>query len=139
MTSTASLPSTADSPSTGSARQQVRGPHLAVGVLLLAGAIAVAAAASTGAGPVLLFAVLPDLALLGAIGASHERGQLPARAVPLYNLLHHPLVPALFLAAVVLGVLGAYWVVAALAWGAHIALDRGLGYGLRTPDGWQRA
>lgn len=25
-----------------------------------------------------------------------------------------------------------------LAWLVHIAADRALGYGLRTPDGWQR-
>ena len=62
---------------------------------------------------------------------------LARRAVPAYNLLHSPVVPALLLVAAVAG-LGAYWAVAAITWAAHIAIDRGVGYGLRTRDGWQR-
>jgi len=31
------------------------------------------------------------------------------------------------------------FLVGAAAWGVHIAVDRVAGYGLRTPDGFQRA
>ena len=30
------------------------------------------------------------------------------------------------------------WLVGALAWALHVAIDRAVGYGLRTPDGFQR-
>lgn len=102
-------------------------------------AIALAVRHDTGVGSVLLFAVLPDLAFLLALGQSHQPGQLARRAVPAYNLMHHPALPALLLVASATGLLGTYWLVAALAWGAHIAFDRAAGYGLRTSDGWQRA
>lgn len=75
------------------------------------------------------FGVAPDLALLYGVGAGLERGQLHPRAVPLYNLLHRywlPLAIAFFLPA------------AALAWALHISIDRAVGYGLRTRDGFQR-
>ena len=36
------------------------------------------------------------------------------------------------------GLIGIGFGIGALAWGAHIALERALGYGLRTPDGYQR-
>ena len=78
-------------------------------------------------------------ALLLALGQQFQHGQLPRRAVPAYNLLHHPVVPTLVLAAALTGLLGTYWVVAALAWAAHICIDWAAGYGLRTADGWQRA
>jgi len=58
--------------------------------------------------------------------------------VPLYNALHRfagPLAFALLAAAF----LPAGYLVGALAWGLHIAVDRVAGYGLRTPDGFQRS
>jgi hypothetical protein len=30
------------------------------------------------------------------------------------------------------------WLAAGLAWSAHISFDRSLGFGLRTPEGFQR-
>ena len=122
----------------GLARTTARPGHLVAGLLLLAAAVAAAMTGDTGVSSVLVFVLLPDVALLAAAGARHAPGQLPARAVPLYNLLHHPAVPAVLLLAGVVGLLGSYWLVAGLAWAAHIAVDRGVGYGLRTRDGWQR-
>jgi len=108
------------------------------------------------AAPVLLAAVLPDLTFLLGIGQPHGRGQLPARAVPAYNLAHRPILPLLviglsvgaLLAARVLNAEIDTWesaraipllaYAAGLAWLAHIAIDRACGFGLRTPDGWQR-
>ena len=57
--------------------------------------------------------------------------------MPLYNLLHRFGGPAA-LAALALTVLPETWLVGALAWALHGAVDRTVGYGLRTPDGFQR-
>jgi hypothetical protein len=88
-----------------------------------------------------VFAVGPDLAFLAGIGQTNglEKGQLPPRAVPLYNAAHRlwgPLVLGLVAAA---GLLPPALLVGALVWGAHVCLDRAVGYGLRTPDGFQRS
>ena len=124
--------------STGRARTEVKPGHLVAGAVLLAAAVVAAMTWETGVSSVLVFALLPDVALLAAAGAKHAPGQLPARAVPVYNLLHHPGVPLALLGAGLVGLLGTYWLVAGLAWAAHVAVDRGVGYGLRTKDGWQR-
>ncbi len=124
--------------STGAARGPARPAHLVTGIGLLALAVTAAVLWDTGVTSVLVFALLPDLALLAGIGGGpHQPGQLPRRAVRAYNLSHGPLVPALLLVAAVAG-LGAYWLVAATTWVAHTAIDRGVGYGLRSDDGWQR-
>jgi len=89
--------------------------------------------------PPVAFGAGPDLALLLGAGAGLARGQLHPRAVPLYNLLHRFWGPlALGVVAVAAG-LSAAWVVGALAWALHVAIDRAAGYGLRTPDGFQRS
>jgi hypothetical protein len=80
----------------------------------------------------------PDLALLFGAGTGLAPGQLHPRAVPLYNALHRLAGPAALVAAAGAGILGGAWLVAGLAWGAHVALDRTVGYGLRTPEGHQR-
>jgi hypothetical protein len=83
------------------------------------------------------FAIGPDLALFAGVGAGLEKGRLHPRAVPLYNALHGYWGPALLaLAALVLPI---GYLVGALAWAFHISLDRALGYGKRTPEGFQRA
>ena len=89
--------------------------------------------------PPVAFGAGPDLALLLGAGAGLAGGQLHPRAVPLYNLLHRFWGPlALGVVAVAAG-LSAAWVVGALAWALHVAIDRAVGYGLRTPDGFQRS
>lgn len=84
-----------------------------------------------------VFAIAPDLALLAGYAPHLAKGQFHPRAVPLYNALHSYAGPALLGIAALLG-LGNAWLVAALAWALHIAVDRCLGYGLRTPEGFQR-
>lgn len=75
--------------------------------------------------------VLPDVALFGG-GAG---GALNPAWVSLYNALHTWWTPALLgLVALVLPVLVPF----ALGWACHVAWDRMLGYGLRTPEGLQR-
>jgi hypothetical protein len=83
------------------------------------------------------FAVGPDVALLAGIAPGLAKGQLHPRAVPLYNALHRFWGPAA-LAALALVLLPGGYLVGALAWALHVAVDRTLGYGLRTPDGFQR-
>jgi len=87
--------------------------------------------------------IAPDLTFFAAAGA-HEpviRGQLPRKAVPVYNAAHRTWVP--------LALTAAYAVAAPLnmpalftfllAWMLHIAVDRVAGYKLRGQDGFVRA
>jgi predicted acyltransferase len=139
-------------------RQSIRRlAWLAVGIALTAFAIFEVVVHDLGPAPILVFAVLPDLAFLVGIGQPHERGQLPSRAVPAYNLAHRPLVALAVIALALAGLLAARLLkqapaefeaarriplvvyVAGVTWLAHIALDRALGFGLRTPEGWQRS
>lgn len=86
---------------------------------------------------VVVFLLGPDVALFLGIGSGLEKGQLHPRAVPVYNALHRYWGPA----ALALGslVLPEGWLAAALAWAVHVSLDRAIGYGLRTPEGFQRS
>lgn len=86
-----------------------------------------------------LFVLGPDLAGLLSIEPGLERGRMSPRAVPLYNLLHRPTLPLALAAAALVGLVPAGLLVGALAWGFHIAVDRAVGYGLRTRDGYQRS
>jgi hypothetical protein len=83
------------------------------------------------------FAIAPDLALFVGVAPGLARGQFHPRAVPLYNALHHVAGPTLLGIAALL-VLGVPWLAGALAWAVHIAIDRAVGYGPRTPEGFQR-
>jgi hypothetical protein len=78
----------------------------------------------------------PDVALFAGAGAGLERGQLHPRAVGLYNALHRFHGPVVLLAVGLFAPLACF--VAGLAWAAHVAVDRAAGYGLRTPEGFQR-
>jgi hypothetical protein len=82
-------------------------------------------------------AIAPDLALLLGFGAGLEHRQLHPRAVRLYNAAHSYAGPALLAGAAI--VLPAGLLIAALAWAFHVSLDRALGYGMRTRDGFQRS
>jgi hypothetical protein len=111
---------------------------------VLAAALAVSAVAVCVAGPgsgwlTAAFAIGPDLALFAGISSGLEKGRLAPRAVPLYNAFHLYLGPLVLAAAIAAGLLSQAWIGAALAWGAHVALDRAIGYGLRGRDGFQRA
>ncbi len=88
-----------------------------------------------------VFAILPDLSLIGAFA---ERGRLRPDRVRLYNVAHAWWLPvALIGASLVVPIPGFGWglrpglevFLAGLAWLAHIAVDRVVGYGLRAPDG----
>ena len=91
-----------------------------------------------GLGPLLLFGIVPHLPVLLALGQPHARGQMARRAVPLFNVMHHPLPPVLVAALAAAGLLSPFWLVGGLAWFSHIVVDFALGDGLRTTDGWRR-
>jgi uncharacterized protein DUF4260 len=84
------------------------------------------------------FAIGPDLALLYGGGRDLAHGQLHPRAVGAYNLLHRFWGPLALGAAAALAIVPIGFLVGALTWTFHVALDRALGYGLRTHDGFQR-
>ena len=105
---------------------------------LLAAAVLEIAQHGTGLWQFFAFGAAPDLALLLGAGPGLSQGQLHPRAVPAYNLLHRVWGPLVLAALVAAGALGTGFLVGALAWGLHIAIDRAAGYGLRTPDGFGR-
>lgn len=86
--------------------------------------------------PLLLFGIVPHLTVLYGLGQRHGRGQLAQRAVPAFNVMHHPVVPLALAAAAAAGVVGPFWLVGALAWLSHIVVDWALGDGLRGRDGF---
>jgi Domain of unknown function (DUF4260) len=115
-----------------------RSAYGALAGVLFAAAVFVLVDRDTGWWQFFAFGAAPDLALFVGIGAGLAKGQLHPRAVPLYNALHRFAGPIAFAIAAA-AFLPAGYLVGALAWGLHIAIDRVAGYGLRTPDGFQRS
>jgi hypothetical protein len=109
---------------------------LAAGLVALI--VAVYAREDVGWWPVVAFGLGPDLALFLGAGKGLERGQLHPRAVPLYNAVHRFWGPFALAVVALAADLPAAWLVGALAWATHVAVDRAVGYGLRTRDGFQR-
>jgi hypothetical protein len=105
---------------------------------LLVAATAAEAIMHSSYWPIAAFGIGPDLALLYGGGTDLARGQIHPRAVGAYNLLHRFWGPLALGGAVTFGIAPVAFLVGALAWGFHVALDRALGYGLRTRDGFQR-
>ncbi len=114
-----------------------RSAWLAAGVLLIAAAVVEASRHHLGLWPI-GFTLVPDLSFTAGIGQASEHGQLPRRAVGLYNLVHRPVLPLGLIVAGSVGALSLLSLVVGLCWLAHITVDRAMGYGLRTPEGWQR-
>ena len=108
-----------------------------VGVAGAAAAIGLVIWQRTSWWQLVVFAIAPDLSLLFGASSRLQRGQLHARAVPVYNAVHRLWVPAV-LAIVAALLQQPAWVAAGLAWVAHIGFDRSLGFGLRTAEGFQR-
>lgn len=117
-------------------------PRLAYTGLAAALIVAVTALvrAHGGGGLALTLALAPDVTFVYGAAPGLAKGQLHPRAVRLYNAAHSFPGPLLLALAGALGWFGMSvpWMVAALAWAAHIAVDRALGVGLRGPEGFQR-
>jgi hypothetical protein len=117
----------------------VRAAYAAVAALLLGVIVFEVDKHGTGYWQIAAFGLGPDIALLFGTGRGLARGQLHPRAVGPYNAVHRFWGPlALGVIAVAAGLPVGYFI-GALAWAFHIGLDRALGYGLRTPDGFQRS
>ncbi len=91
-----------------------------------------------GLAPVLVFGIVPHLPSLLGLGQPHAPGQMAARAVPLFNVMHHPAPPLVIVALAMAGLLSPFWLVSGLAWFSHIVGDLAFDKGLRTADGWRR-
>ncbi|MDX6424901.1 MAG: hypothetical protein QOD52_306 [Gaiellaceae bacterium] len=112
--------------------------YATLGVLLLTAIVLEAAKHGTGYWQIAAFALGPDLALLYGAGSGLAKGQLHPRAVGVYNLVHRFWGPLLLATLVSFDLIALGFFIGALAWAFHVALDRALGYGLRTRDGFQR-
>jgi len=86
----------------------------------------------------LAFAIMPDIGLVYGISPNLAHGQLNPRAVPLYNALHSAGGPLITILAGLSGPAPDWLLVAGLAWLAHVAFDRAIGYGLRDKNGYVR-
>lgn len=113
----------------------------ALGLALLVFSIFQSVTYGWAAGAVIIvFAILPDIALIGAFA---EQGLLRPSRVRFYNLLHTPWIPLVVIAVSFLpwpslgwGLRGGHEIfLAGVAWLMHIAVDRALGYGRREADG----
>ncbi len=87
---------------------------------------------------VLAFGIVPHLPVVLGVGQPHAHGQMAVRAVPLFNLMHHPVLPLAVVAMAAAGILSSLWLVGGLVWFSHVVMDLAFGQGLRTADGWRR-
>jgi hypothetical protein len=111
--------------------------YAAAGFIAAGVAIAVVVTQHATWWPLVVFAIAPDLSFLASMSGGLDRGQLAPRAVPIYNAVHRYWAPAALVVSSFL-LSSPVWLAAGLAWVAHISFDRSLGFGLRTPEGFQR-
>lgn len=104
--------------------------------LLLVVIVVEVLARSTGYWQLAAFGLGPDLALFASAGRGLAPGQISPRGVPVYNAVHRFWGPAALFLISAIGVLPAGYLIGALTWAFHIAVDRTLGFGLRRPDGF---
>ena len=130
--------STHPTPASPSRSHRMRLSYSGVCALLVTVIVVELARRGGGYGQLAAFGPAPDLALVLGVGTGLARGQLHPRAVTAYNLLHRAWGPVALGTLTIAGVLPTAFLIGALAWGLHVALDRALGYGLRTRDGFQR-
>ena len=119
-------------------RPSLRHGWLVPGLALAVYANALAGQHGIGLLVVLAFGIVPHLPVLLGVGQPHAQGQMAGRAVPLFNLMHHPILPVAMVVLAAAGALSPFWLVGGLIWLSHIVVDLGFGHGLRTADGWRR-
>jgi hypothetical protein len=86
----------------------------------------------------LAFGIVPHVPALAGLVMPHAKGQMPPRAVPIFNALHDPMLPIVLLALGLANVLPPIAIVGGLAWISHVMVDWALGNGKRTRDGYPR-
>jgi hypothetical protein len=119
-------------------RRWRRPAYALLAVSLLAAVVAAVTEGTAEWWMAVAFGLGPDIALIVGASPALEKGQLHPRAVPLYNLLHRFWGPVVLGAVAATGLIPSAFLVGALAWAFHIALDRSVGYELRAADGFQR-
>jgi hypothetical protein len=119
---------------TSAARTWIRG----LGALLLLVAVGFEAVRHGAYAWAAIGLLAPDLALLRGGGAELVRGQLNPRAVGAYNAVHRYWGPLGLMVIALPDAMPLAVFIVGLAWAAHVAVDRALGYGLRDADGFQR-
>jgi hypothetical protein len=112
--------------------------YVTLAALLLTATLLEAFGHGTGYWQIAVFGFAPDLALFYGASNGLAKGQLHPRAVSAYNFMHRFWGPLAMLVPAAFGLVGLGFLIGALAWAFHIALDRAIGYGLRTRDGFQR-
>ncbi|MGZ4390790.1 MAG: DUF4260 family protein [Gaiellaceae bacterium] len=112
--------------------------YATLAALLLAAIVTETITRGTGYWQIAAFGFAPDLTLFFGAGTGLAQGQLHPRAVDAYNLMHRFWGPLAMLAIAASGLLSVGFLIGALTWAFHIAIDRSFGYGLRTPEGFQR-
>jgi hypothetical protein len=112
--------------------------YAGLAALLLAAIVFEAGKHGTGYWQIGVFGLGPDLALFVGASGGLEPGRLHPRAVRLYNAVHRFWGPIALATAASFGLAPLDFFIGALAWSLHVSLDRALGYGLRTRDGFQR-
>jgi hypothetical protein len=122
----------------GRPRLSLRHGWLVPGLAIAVYASALAGQHGIGLLVVLAFGIVPHLPVLLGVGQPHAQGQMAGRAVPLFNVMHHPIPPVAMVALAAAGILSPFWLVGGLIWLSHIVMDLGFGHGLRTADGWRR-
>jgi hypothetical protein len=77
----------------------------------------------------LFWLILPDISILGYLKG-------PRAGALCYNIAHSIILPAFLTLIAILdrGGMGAYGILIASVWAAHIGLDRALGFGLKFDD-----
>jgi hypothetical protein len=100
------------------------------GVFVFAAALTLYIHVGYGWIPLIIFALAPDLSMLGYLGGDRI-GALS------YDVAHAYVGPLLLAGIGVLGPVDLA-VQAALIWAAHIGADRALGYGLKYPTGFKQ-
>jgi deazaflavin-dependent oxidoreductase (nitroreductase family) len=85
--------------------------------------------------PILVFGIAPDLPRLLGLGQPTVRGRMVSRAVPVFNLMHHPAPSIALVALGAVGVILPALYVGGLAWLGHIVVGLGVGDRVRHHDG----
>ncbi len=130
---------TCATPTTEPRRQLSRASYAALCAGLALAVVLELSRPGTSSWPIPVFAIAPDIALFFGAGTGLVKGQLHPRAVGLYNALHRFWGPLALGTLAVASLIPSAYLVGALAWAFHVALDRMLGYGLRSRDGFQRS
>lgn len=85
--------------------------------------------------PILMFGIAPDLPRLLGLGQPTIPGHMVSRAVPAFNLMHHPTPSIVLVALGTAGVIPLALYVGGLAWLGHIVVGLGVGDRVRRRDG----